>query len=450
MPENKIKILELFAGGGGFSLGFDLVKNKKGEKVYEIILAVDNDNYACQTLKKYFLKEYGKENIVFEADITKPETHKTIIQKCRRGIDIIIGGPPCQSFSLIGPRSGNGKKNKKKYKIMDSLYQEYLKLVGELKPSFIIFENVKGILSKRKEGIRYIDLITTDFKRLGYSFDSVSDNINTDYIVLNAADYGVPQERERVFLIGNNIGIQNPYHSVTHDKSSRISLFEAIGDLPRLKAKITYTGIRRRKERENIKRRNKRLYNGEDIMPYHKKLFKIHYDSLSKKGKKFLNFIKPNGQAVLTHHVARGQKEDDILLFKSMKQGMIAKDIFETKSKRIRQLRRLIKYDMESFKDKYKKQKWVKPCSTIFAHLEKDGNRFIHPDSRQARTITPREAARIQSFPDYFEFEGPFTKKYRQIGNAVPPLLSMAIAKSLKKIWRNNNARKRKNITTKI
>jgi len=83
------------------------------------------------------------------------------------------------------------------------------------------------------------------------------------------------------------------------------------------------------------------------------------------------------------------------------------------------------------FLDKYKKQRWKKPCSTIFAHLEKDGNRFIHPDSRQARTITPREVARIQSFPDWYEFEGPFTKKFGQIGNAVPPLLALAIAKSL-------------------
>jgi len=114
-----------------------------------------------------------------------------------------------------------------------------------------------------------------------------------------------------------------------------------------------------------------------------------------------------------------------------MRQGMTAEDIFEAESQRIRRLKNLIKYDMNSFKDKYKKQKWSRPCSTIFAHLEKDGNRFIHPDSKQARTITPREAARIQSFPDWYEFEGPFTKKFRQIGNAIPPLLAKRIGESV-------------------
>lgn len=427
MIENKIKILDLFAGGGGLSLGFELVKDDKGQSVYEIVLAVDNDKYACQTLRKYFLKEYGRDDLVLEADLTIPDTHKAIIEKCKEGIDIIIGGPPCQSFSLIGPRSGNKKKNKKKYKIMDCLYQEYLKIVKELRPAFIIFENVKGILSKKKESIRYIDLIISDFKNLGYSFENENSKIKTDFIILNAINYGVPQTRERVFLIGNNIGIKNPYPPTTHNKSSSITLFEAIGDLPKVKAKITHTGITNEKEKEALDRKNKRIYSGEDSVGYHNDLFRRHYDLLDEKGKAFLDYIKPNGQAILTHHVARSQKKDDILLFRSMRQGMTAEDIFEAKRENIKKLRKLIKYDMNSFKDKYKKQKWSKPCSTVFAHLEKDGNRFIHPDSGQARTITPREAARIQSFPDYYEFAGPFTKKFKQIGNAVPPLLAYNI-----------------------
>ena len=121
MAKSRIKVLDLFAGAGGFSLGFDLVKDKDGNRVYEIVLAVDNDRYACQTLRKYFAKEYGNEDIVLEADLTNPETHMKIIKKCSDGVDIIIGGPPCQSFSLIGPRSGNGNGNHHKYKIMDRL-----------------------------------------------------------------------------------------------------------------------------------------------------------------------------------------------------------------------------------------------------------------------------------------------------------------------------------------
>jgi len=114
---------------------------------------------------------------------------------------------------------------------------------------------------------------------------------------------------------------------------------------------------------------------------------------------------------------------------------MTAGDIVNSKKKTIRRLKKLITYDMSSFTDKYKKQSWKKPCSTVFAHLEKDGNRFIHPDSSQARTITVREAARIQSFPDWYPseegFAGPYNKIFRQIGNAVPPLLAMRIAESV-------------------
>lgn len=112
-----------------------------------------------------------------------------------------------------------------------------------------------------------------------------------------------------------------------------------------------------------------------------------------------------------------------------MKQGETAKDFIERKPEIAK---KLIKYDMSSFKDKYRKQSFGKPSTTIFAHLEKDGNRFIHPT--QARTYTPREAARIQSFPDDLIFEGPISKKFRQIGNAVPPLLAYNIALGVNKL----------------
>ena len=437
MARGRIKVLDLFAGAGGFSLGFDLVKDKDGNRVYEIVLAVDNDQYTCQTLRKYFTKEYGENDIVLEADLTDKATHKKIIEKCQKGIDIIIGGPPCQSFSLIGPRSGNGNGNHHKYTIMDRLYVEYLNLVKELRPAFVIFENVKGILSKKDSyGRYYIDIIISDFRKTGYSFESENESIKTEYIILNAADYGVPQTRERVFLIGNNYGIKNPFPPPTHDASCYVTLFEAIGDLPGLKAKMTHTGVKNDKDRKRIDNHNKKIYNGKESVGYHNELFEEQYNLLGKKGRIFLDFVMPNRQAMLTHHIARNQKKDDILLFRGMKQGMTAKDVFESRRKNIKRLRELIKYDMSSFKDKYKKQSWNKPCSTVFAHLEKDGNRFIHPDGRQARTITPREAARIQSFPDEHEFEGPFSKKFKQIGNAVPPLLAMAVAKSLTEIMR--------------
>jgi len=446
MAKKKLKVLDLFAGAGGFSLGFDLVRDNNGDRVYEIVLAVENDRYACQTLKKYFSREYGNENIVLEADLTDENTHEKIIELCRDKVDVMIGGPPCQSFSLIGPRSGNGNgKNNSKYAILDKFYIEYVKLVKKLRPSFIIFENVRGIISKKDgRNRRYIDIISSDFRKLGYNFNSENGDVKTDYLILNAADYGVPQTRQRVFLIGNNLGIPNPYPERTHYDPKRvnvnpentggfseyITLHQAIGDLPRVRPKITYTDIGR-SWKKRIALRNRKIFNGKDRMDYHGKNFREHHQTVSKAGKRFLEFVRPYKIRYLTHHVARSQKRDDILLFRGMKQGMRAGDIFKEKGKNIRRLRKLIKYNMASFKDKYKKQSWDRPCSTVFAHLERDGNRFIHPDSRQARTFTPREAARVQSFPDYYEFEGPLTKKFRQIGNAVPPLLAMRIGERL-------------------
>lgn len=442
MPKKKFKVLDLFAGGGGLSLGFDLVRNGKGERIYEIILAVDNYKYACQTLRKYFLKEYGDDSIVLEANLTNPGTHKRIIESCKGGVDLIIGGPPCQSYSLIGPRSGDGRGDPQKYKAMDRLYREYLKLVRELRPAFIVFENVKGILSKRDRwNNRYIDIITSDFRRLGYSFRSENEKIRTDYIILNAADYGVPQIRERVFLIGNNLGIRNPFPSPTHEPEKYLTLFEAIGDLPPLKAKLTITGLGKRVGK-CLDEFNRTVNSGSDAVPYHGDLFREHYRRLGTRGRAFLDFIKPNGIQTLTHHIARSQQKSDVELFRRMRPGMTAEDIVNSGAASVRGLRKLIKYDMESFTDKYKKQSWKKPCSTVFAHLEKDGNRFIHPDSSQARTISVREAARIQSFPDWYEFEGPYTKKFRQVGNAVPPLLAYAIASRMAEILNQKRHRR--------
>jgi len=440
----KIRVLDLFAGAGGLSLGFDLVRNAAGEKVFEIIRAVEIDPDACQTLRDYFKKEYQRDNVVLQGDLTKKETRKRIIEECEDGIDIIVGGPPCQSFSTIGPRSGYGVNDDSYDKnSRDGLYKEYLHLVEQLKPSFIIFENVKGITSKKdRHDRRYVDVIAADFMKLGYSFENESKKVNDEYLLLNAADYGVPQMRERVFLIGNRLGIKNPYPLKTHfNPSLKIAPFwttlrDAIGDLPELKAKYTMTDVRG-KEKKKIAELNQKIYSGAEAIPFHKERFDKHLKSISEKGKALLRFLRAGANGTLAYHLCRSQKKDDIKLFSGMLQGETAKNLYERKSLRAKQLRKLVKYTTKlkkgeyTFPDKYRKQHWDKPSTTIFSHLEKDGNRFIHPDSRQARTFTVREAARIQTFPDWYEFRGSRGSKFRQIGNAVPPLLARIIAAAI-------------------
>ena len=376
--------------------------------------------------------------------MTKKSIHEKVIKECQGYVSVIVGGIPCQSFSLIGPRSGFGKKiDKFKEDRRDDLYKEFRKIVKELMPDIVIIENVRGILSKKdSESNKIIDLLLSDFEKLGYNFKNEKDG--NKYFILNAADFGVPQVRERVILIGIRTGWKNtnvPFIPQTHfnplDKNAKTlkeegllpyaTIADAIGDLPEVNAKITYTGLSK-KEKEDIKLKNQVINNGNDQILFNKVSFNVYLDSLSLSGRQYFNFVRPNGYAYYHHHVARSQQISDLDLFDAMEEGETAKGFQARKPKLAG---KLIKYNMETFEDKYRKQKWDAPCTTVFAHLQKDGNRFIHP--KQKRTLTPREAARIQSFPDDFIFCGPFSMKFKQIGNAVPPLFAQKIGNALYK-----------------
>ena len=434
-----IKILDLFAGVGGLSLGFEMIKNKSGKPVFELFRAVEIDKYACQTLRK----RYGNEKVI-EGDITKLKTAKKIIDDCKGKVSVVVGGIPCQSFSLIGPRSGFGKKIEKFRKDKrDNLYEHFRDIVDEINPDIIVIENVKGILSKKdSKGKKIINKLISDFEGLGYNFENEKEE---KWHLLNAADFGVPQKRERVILIGIRRSwkkVKVPDIEPTHFDPScdnaeellskglkpYVSVYEAIGDLPKVSPKVTPTGLNERQKKE-IKEKNKRIRSGKDVIKLKKSRFQKHLSRISQSGIEFFNFVRPNGYKYIDHHTARSQQILDIELFGLMKSGETSKGFIDRMPEKTKTL---IKYNMLTFKDKYRKQSWGEPSTTVFAHLEKDGNRFIHPT--QARTYTPREAARIQSFPDDFIFEGPMTKKFRQIGNAVPPLMSYNIAKIISNI----------------
>ncbi|MFZ3077153.1 MAG: DNA cytosine methyltransferase [Candidatus Aenigmatarchaeota archaeon] len=428
-----VKILDLFAGAGGLSLGFELVKDSSNKQVFELHRAVEIDKYACETLRN----RHGAEKII-EGDLTKSKVHKQVIRECKEKVSIVVGGIPCQSFSLIGPRSGFGKRMEQfKQDKRDHLYKEFRKIVSEINPNIVVIENVKGILSKKDcDGNKIIDKLISDFES-EYNFENSK---GKKYIILNAADFGVPQKRERVILIGIRRDwkdIKVPVIESTHrdsdlkkEKSDKkllpyVNLYEAIGDLQKVEPKITKTGISKNKWKM-IEEHNTEVKNGLDRIIFDRSKFEEHISKISESGRCFLHFIRPNGYNYINHHVARSQQLSDIELFRNMNEGETAAD-FMNRNKKL--AKKLIKYNMDTFRDKYRKQTWNKPSTTIFAHLEKDGNRFIHP--KQARTITPREAARIQSFPDDFVFCGPISKKFKQIGNAVPPLMSYIIAKKI-------------------
>jgi len=449
----KFKVIELFAGAGGFSHGFKRFQNN-GYYPFELIAAVEIDRNAANTLisamvRQGITREEAERRVICE-DITKKGTKKALYDLCPE-VDVIIGGPPCQSFSTIGPRSGCKKQQAKFARDnRDMLFEHYVDIVKHYKPKVILFENVRGITSKTdSSGNKYIDVISRRFEKLGYNLKSENNEIKTKYIVLNAADYGVPQFRERVFIIGNSLGVDNPYPKKTHCPKEMteetgllpyVTLMNAIGDLPHVYPKITLTprkkGLTLKDIDEETKLKindlNLKRNNGIDPAPYHWDRFYSKYNSGEIAGKAFLDFIKPTQDDImLTGHVARGQQESDIELFTTMDEGMSSSHLLRSNDPKHKKLLSLIKYDMSSFLDKYKKLSWSKPCNTIFAHMQKDGNRFIHPDSKQGRTLTVREAARIQSFPDDYVFEAIGNTRFKYIGNAVPPLLAMALARSI-------------------
>lgn len=440
-----IRVIDLFAGAGGLSFGFERLVAECGCRVFSLAAAVEKDPHACATLRANHLAPRGEPSAtIIEGDLTEPAVHRQLLDALGEApVDVLIGGPPCQSYSQIGTRTGRwvGDARFKKDE-RDLLFQEYILLVKELLPRFIVLENVDGIRSKKNEdGRAYLDVIIEQLEAEGYTFTVAG--ARRKFVRLNAADYGVPQVRNRVFLVGNRLGVPFAPPAPTHYEpdlvearrppSARypwIDLQAAIGDLPAVRAHFTRTHLSDEQWREK-QEANRARDNGDEERPYHTAALTRHYERMPEAGRSFLDFVRPTKEGTpLRYHQARDQQASDIELFGLMPQGATAEDIFERDPALI-ELRRLIRYDMQSFKDKYRKQAWNYPCTTIFAHLERDGNRFIHPDSWQARTITVREAARIQSFPDDYVFVGGLKSRFRQIGNAVAPLVSLALAKAI-------------------
>jgi DNA (cytosine-5)-methyltransferase 1 len=444
------KILDLFAGAGGFSYGFKKL-SYNGHYPFIISGAVEMDKYAADTFKSALIRDgmfpRRAEKIVINEDITENETLDMLYEVCPEA-DIIIGGPPCQSFSLIGPRSGDPAKKKRFVNDhRDDLFHEYVKIVKHYKPLIFVFENVKGIVSKKsKDNEKYINLIVKSLEDIGY--DLGYHGSDSKYMLLNAADYGVPQLRERFFIIGNKIGIKNSIPPKTHCPADMVektglkpyvTVRAALGDLPVVLPKITYTrngnyysGLNNDQWKRLIDNENQSRESGEDISEYHHIEFMRHYSNCNESERQYIDYIKPKDfNTPLIGHSARSHQLSDIKLYKNLPEGFSSADLIESEDPELNKLAELIKYRMDSFKDKYKKMAWDKPSLTVFAHLQKDGNRFIHPDSKQARTITVREAARLQSFPDDYEFKAKGNVRFKHIGNAVPPILATSIAKAI-------------------
>lgn len=380
LKENKPKIIDLFCGAGGFSWGFV----KEG---YQIELANDIEPCAIETYK-YNHPDLNSEKIL-SGDIK--EIVDNIENHVESDVDVIIGGPPCQSFS-----SANQQR------IIDDprniLYKYYVKAVEKIRPKFILMENVRGMLKVANE-------VVEDFKKIDYE---------VKYKLYDSSDFSVPQKRIRLIYVGVSKEYMSSKNITPDILMNEIEL--------ELKNKTKYV---LKDALENIKALECPTIKNTTEIDCEISGKKIDINEYKNKSNDYIKLINNNEEFDYTfNHKARYQNENNILIYKTLQQG--ADSTCES-------IKDIMPYSHRNhvFKDKYFKLIENEPCRTITAHMKMDCHSHIHPN--QVRSLTPREAARVQSFPDNYLFFGAYLKTYMQIGNAVPPLMGQVFAKIYKK-----------------
>lgn len=508
----SIPIIDLFAGPGGLGEGFSSVLDKKGKRVFDIALSIEKDEFAHQTLTlRSFLRQFPpgefpveyyqfvRGELKSEEELYKlyPEQsehakkeawqftlgseggNEKIDQRIRESLNgqkdfVLIGGPPCQAYSLVGRARRQEKDGLKKEDERVFLYREYYRILAEHQPPVFVMENVKGLLSSKLKEESIFKQIVADLQRPIEAYKKLRgakniDNGNISYriyslvkpigaldiennpvfdpkdFVIRAEEYGIPQTRHRVILLG----IRNDYEvvpEVLKRKNENVSVDKVLAGLPRLRSGLSKT-------KDGGEQWKKALFEMVDS-----DLTKIEDKELTKKIKEIIKDIKlpiKDRGALFVPYDATTDYLPEWYLDKKLggvpnseTRSHIAKDLhrylfaacFAKINKRSPKLSDFPKYLLpkhdnvtlgikeNKFADRFRVQLSGLPSKTVTSHISKDGHYFIHPDPSQCRSFTVREAARVQTFPDNYYFCGPRTEQYHQVGNAVPPYLAYQIA----------------------
>jgi DNA (cytosine-5)-methyltransferase 1 len=434
MASGRFKAIDLFAGPGGLSLGLTAAG-------FQVIAAVEYDKDAGKTYEH----NIGAHTKI--EDITNYPPYKLERELIKSGLwadgddlDLIAGGPPCPGFSLIGRSKmyGTAKLENKKLKKevhrfiahpKNKLFREFVNYVKHFTPKYFVMENVQGMTSYELDDEPIVNVIRRSF----------GENYNVETEVLDASEFGVPQQRKRIIFIGTRDDMEiaeYPYSA----QVTKVSALEAIRDLwniePSTNGEVTVatsSNPRGTKFRKRMAEWACTRKDGEKAVGTEKKYNHWTRKTNERDGVLF-PLLRSGSPSYSSKHITIPSSKPRTIygdIYPSLWESKL-KPMFEARGMKVSMRKerhyvqsndtKWVMYPNASFKDKMRRIRWDKPAPTIVAHLAKDGYMFVHPVHQ--RTITVREAARFQSFPDSFVFQGSMTSQFRQVGNAVPPLLA--------------------------
>ncbi|WP_255482307.1 DNA cytosine methyltransferase [Pseudarthrobacter sp. NBSH8] len=468
-------VIDLFAGPGGLNEGFSSVRDESGDFVFKALASFEMDSLACQTLRlratyrelvrsggdlqPYFDYIQGKKawQSVLTGDFKEAyETAKAHVYQVELGEDnrpkvdnfierqlgpenerghwALIGGPPCQAYSLAGRSRRTGDElfaaDHKHF-----LYREYLHILGKFKPTIFVMENVKGLLSSKNGNSSMFQTILGDLKRLpgGTSYeirslvvDAEPQDLEPSDFIIRSEEYGVPQRRHRVILLGvrSDVAASLPRH-VLAKADGAVTVRAAVQTMPSARAAKSKRRPKVELDWEALQNEALESVRAVEIgtKPEPVKAGALAVDE-------YEAWIHDKRLSEPIQHEPRAHMVSDLARYRvlaALAERLGKSPKYTDLPTSLHPEHKNVGSERPPFTDRFRVQVWDAPATTVVSHISKDGHYYIHPDPEQTRSLTVREAARLQSFPDNYFFEGPRTQQFHQVGNAVPPLLSKQI-----------------------